>query len=209
MRPFKRPFGSIDELHAEQLECFRICWHRELAVAAALRYCSQHRLNAPHWLVGEAETVLCAQLRPKKRNKRGRASNAVARYRQDMIDYERWDTVREVREKQTEILKHVEELRAISRVPRSLLQEREKMLHWVGHDWLRVYECASMMLAKTRAAGGPEAMKASYQRVKRNSKDPDQQLRYHLLDSNLDIGLRVIQTDSRSKKVVPLYELIL
>ena len=47
----RRPFKSVAELDAETLECFRICWHRELAVAAALHYCTEHELSAPQWLI--------------------------------------------------------------------------------------------------------------------------------------------------------------
>jgi hypothetical protein len=127
-----------------------------------------------------------------------------------MIDFERWDAVREAREKQTEIRQQVEELATMLRPPASLLREREKMLHWVGDDWLRAYECAAMILSGTAAAGGPDAMKASYLRVNRNSRDPDQPLRYHLFTSGIGARLRLSpSTRSGGGKIVPLYELTL
>jgi hypothetical protein len=170
----------------------------------------QNQLDVPPWLRDEAEAVLCARLSSAKRGKRGRASNPVARYRQDMIDFERWDAVREAREKQTEIRQQVEELSAMLRPPASLLREREKMLHWVGDDWLRAYECAAMILSGTAASGGPDAMKASYLRVNRNSRDPDQPLRYHLFTSGISARLQLSPpTKFGGGKIVPLYELTL
>jgi hypothetical protein len=212
MQPLlRRPFGSLAELHAERLECLRVCWHRELAAVAAIHYCTTNRLPAPQWLIDEAGNVLFSLLRHVKQAKRGRASGAVARYRQDMIDYARWDTVREVREKQVEICEQVEELRSIPSPPKSLLEEREKMLFWVGHDWLRAYECAAMILRNTDSAAGPDAMKASYLRVTRNSQDPSQSLRYHLFDPIVvsKLGIRDVLKPSCSTTVLPFFELML
>src|ERR1043165_2106140 len=212
MQPIlRRPVSSLAELHAERLEGLRICWHRELAAVAAIHYCRTHRLPAPEWLIDGAGNLLFSLLRHAKQGKRGRASGAVARYRQDMIDYARWDTVREVREKQAEIREQVEKLRSIQGVPRSLLEEREKMLFWIGHDWLRTYECAAMILRNTGSAGGPDAMKASYLRVKRNNKDPSQSLRYHLLNPVViaKLGIRVVLQPRRSERARPFFDMSL
>jgi hypothetical protein len=210
VRAFKRPFNSIEELHAERLECFRVIWHREIGVTAALWYCAANKVTVPGWAAEEAQLVLCNALRPRRARKRGRASDPVARYRQDMIDYARYEEVVTVREKQKEIPEQVEELRSLGPQGQSLLAERLKMLAWVGHTWLRAYECASMILAHTDACGGPETMKASYLEVARNSRDPRQTLRYHhLLDWSL---LRSLGLDTRrpaKPKIVPLYELTL
>ena len=194
-----------------RLECLRICWHRELAVAAAIHYCTEHEFPAPQWLIDEAGNVLFSLLSHAKQGKRGRASGAVARYRQDMIDFARWEAVREVREQQVEIREQVEELRAISGAPKSMLQEREKMLNWVGHDWLRAYDCAAMILRGTDAAAGPDAMKASYLKVAQNNQDPSQALRYHVFDPVVvaKLGIRDVLKPNRSGRVVPFFELTL
>jgi hypothetical protein len=211
MLPFKRPFESIAELHAERLECLRVTWHRELGVAAALDYCAKHELEVPRWVVRETPGVLCNALSRLGSKKRGRSCNPVARYRQDMIDYERYDAVRDVREKQTELREVVDELRSRTKLPAQMLEEREKMLLWVGHTWLRAYECATMILAHTEAFGGPEAMKASYLEVRRNSRDPKQALRYYILDSSFlnGLGLSTHIDAPRRKKTVPYYEMTL
>src|ERR1051325_5129853 len=111
MRPFKRPFNSIDELHAERLNCFQVMWHREIGVAAALRYCAENQLQLPKWAAQQALSVLCRTLRPERTHKRGRAADPVARYHQDMIDFARYDEVVIVRENQKELRQAVEELR--------------------------------------------------------------------------------------------------
>ena len=65
--------------------------------------------------------------------KRGRSVNLVDRYRQDMVDYARWDEVKTVREKQIEIREEVDFLRANpKKAPPHWLEDREKMLKWVG-----------------------------------------------------------------------------
>jgi hypothetical protein len=124
-----------------------------------------------------------------------------------MIDYARYEEVVTVREKQKEIREQVEELRGLGPQARSHLDERSKMLAWVGHTWLRAYECAAMILAHTDACGSPETMKASYLEVARNSRDPRQALRYHLLDPSLLRSLGLTAYEPARRKIVPLYEL--
>ena len=209
MQPLlKRAFGSLAGLHANRLEDLRVCWHREVSTVAAIHYCTTHQLAPPEWLIEDARNVLFSLLGNVKRERRGRASGALARYRQDMIDYARWDAVREVREKQTEIRKQVDELRAIPSVPKSLLEEREKMLFWVGHDWLRAYECAALILRGTDAAAGADAMKTSYLKVTRNQQDPSQSQRYQIFDPAVvsKLGVRDVLKPARAR---PLFELTL
>jgi hypothetical protein len=205
----KRPHHSIEDFHAEHLECLRIMWHRELAIGAALHYCAANKLVPPTWLVEEAASTYCGLLKNQKATKqRGRASGIAARYRQDQIDYERWCAITEVRDKQTEIKEEVEELRSRKRrgVPVLELQDREKMLNWVGRRWVRALECASMLLRGTDAQGSPEAMKASYLRVKKHNKDG--RLRYHLLDQGFLALVGIdIQFEPKGRKFVPFYDL--
>jgi hypothetical protein len=180
-----------------------------LAVPAALHYCVQHNLSPPPWLLPAVTEMLCALLKREKSTKRGRSCGAVARYRQDSIDYARWDQVMVVREKQKEILEQVQELRTLPNIPKSILDEREKMLAWVGGTLNRAFECASMLLEGSEAFGSAEAMKRSYFQVKRNNRDSDQALRYHQLSRHLLLKLGVKQSHEvrPGKKAVPLYEL--
>lgn len=207
MQLFRRPFRSIDELHAEQLECYRRSWHRALGVAAALHYCAKHDLTLPRWVLSAAPIVLGCALSKSLSNKRGRSGSPLARYRQDMVDYARWDAVCEVRSRQISLREELDELRACKAAPRPLTEEHEKLLRWVGHTWLRAYECAAMILAQTIARGGPDAMKGSYIRVKGNQHP----LRYHLFDRDFlrSLGLEIDCDRQRHRKIIPLHQLTL
>lgn len=211
--PHARPFKSLIEFDQEQLDCFQIMFNSGVVVAAAaaLDYCDKHRLCPPPWLVAAATDLLCDLLKREKANRRGRSCGHVARHRQDRIDFDRWDQVKVVREKQKELKEEVEYLRSRDDLPLSTLENPTKMLEWVGSTLDRAFECAAMLLEGTDAYGSPEAIKRSYFQVERNNKDPSQRLRYHLLDRIFlsrigithEIGLRP------GRKVVPLYELTL
>ena len=89
-----------------------------------------------------------------------------------MTDYERWDQVKVVREKQIEIRDEVDFLRAnLRKAPSGRLEDREKMLEWVGRSLRRAFECASMLLAESPAFGGPDAIKSSYLTVEKANRN--------------------------------------
>lgn len=204
---FTHPLGSLQEHHWNALECMRLMWHRELGTAAALFYCSKHSLRTPPWLAERAPVLLSESLSDAGPKRRGRSSNPIARYRQDMIDHTRWEVVRDSREHQASIREQVDELRSRGAGPDSMLRDREKMLAWVGSTWLRAYECASMILTRTGAAGSPEAMKNSYLQVKRESRKRN--LRYHILDADFltSVGLDINFEKDRPR--IPYYDLTL
>ena len=205
-----RPFSSIEDHHRERLESFRVMWHSEVGVFAAAFYCAAHKLALPDWLVPRLPVVLSALLTGPT-GKRGRANNPIARYRQDLIDYARWDAVKEVRYKQTELLEEVNELKAMRTVPTAMLKERTKLLAWVGESLEQAYLCAAALLAGGRASGGYDAVRKSYRRVERNSRDPGQLLRYHLVDPQVlrELGIDPFFDQPRGRKIVPLYDLTL
>ena len=207
----ERPFNSLDELHETQLEYFKMMLDTGVAVPAAMHYCTEHGLNAPPWLMRAATDLIVDLLKREKSKKRGRAASAVARYRQDMIDLARWDAIREVREKQKEFREDVEKLRTMPNVRRDLLEERRKMLEWLGRGSLRAYECAAMLLIGTEAFAGPDAMKKAYGRVERNSVDPKQATRYHVLQPRFlrRLGLESLLNVKPGKKFKPFYDLTL
>lgn len=206
-----RPFSSLKALDETELEYFKLMTQSRVAVAvpAALHYCAKHELDAPRWLAVAAMELLCDLMRREKSNRRGRSCGHIARHRQDMIDFERWSAVFEVREKQKGIRKQVDEIRAIPTAPRSMLKEREKMLAWVGSSLNRAFECAAMLLEGSEAYASPEAIKRSYFQVERNSRDPKQALRYHLLDPQFEhkIGIKHQIAARPGKKIMPLHEL--
>ena len=182
-----------------------------VAIPAAIQYCSRSELSVPQWLVQAAAAQYPELLRSDILKKRGRSVNLVDRHRQDMVDYARWDEVKTVREKQIEIREEVDFLRAnTKKAPPHWLEDREKMLKWVGKSLRRAFECASMLLADTSAFGGPDAIKSSYLTVEKVNRTQYQPLRYHMLDAEFlgSIGIAPIAfRRGRARKVVPLYDL--
>ncbi len=166
MPRFDRPFRSLSEAHDTRLACFEAMVGSGvvIAIAAALHYCRRHRVNVPPWAVAAADELLCGLLRREKSNRRGRACGAVARHRQDMIDYARWDQVKEVRRRQIEIAEQVQELRGLANVAPERLEERRKMLAWAGTTLNRAFECAAMILEGSEAYGGPMRSSAATSR---------------------------------------------
>ena len=123
----------------------------------------------------------------------------------------RYEEVQTIRRKQTELPKEVKELRKVrpSRQRRKILEEKVKWEAWIGRTWLHVYERAAMTLSNTRAAGGRDAVKKSYQNVKRNIGNPKQAKRYYVFDPRFlrRVEIDVDVTARRDKKIVPLYDL--
>lgn len=208
---FKRPFNSIEELHDHQLDCYKALPCRELGTIAALDYCAQHGLTVPQWALGSAPVLMTSLLSGRSTKKRGRAGGIVERLRQDIIHFARYDTVREVREKQTEFYEEVVELKKLKNIPSEVLAEKKKMLAWLGGSLQRAFECAAMILQNTIAFGSPEAMKRSYLEYRRSCGDPAQWLRFYQLSPDLVRRLGIyddtgIAPHKPGRKFVPFYD---
>ncbi len=200
--------------HEVQMEKFEAMTrheiHPELAVTEAMYYCAKHAMPVPRWLAIASTRLLCRLLGNRTPKKRGRAVSPVARYIQDMIDYERTDVVHETREKQVKVRDQVEELEAIPSAPRAIVQDRQKMHEWAGEDWLHVFECVSMQLQTSDAHAGPEAIKKSYQTCQRKLRGRISSLQYYRFDPALlsELGITV-DFARRGNKGAPLYSLTL
>lgn len=181
----------------------------ELAPAAALFFCAQYEVDVPGWLAVLASRGYCEQLHPNKPKKRGRASGPLERYHQDMIDYIRWETVKSTRQMQKDAPEELDSLNEYATRSDRFIEERKKLLMWYGRDWLRAYECASMILQDTPAFGGPDAIKASYCRVERRQKNSTSAWRYYLFHQEFleSVGLQHPCRWYPSRKFVPLYDL--
>jgi len=184
MTCFERSSEPLKQLHELELDNLKrmIKSGVTIAIPAAQHYCLTYCLEVPAWLTTKSIELECTDLRRDKPKRRGRTANPVARHRQDVCHYERWSAVCEVREKQVEIPKEIEKLRARPNVPRHFLKEREELLCRVGSTLEDACRCASDLLAKTESFGCPETVKASYLRVEREFRDPKKAVRYYLLD---------------------------
>jgi hypothetical protein len=150
----------------------------------------------------------------EKPHVRGRACGLVARYRQDQIDFERWDAVLQARENQKRVAERVQVLdeHPEFKVHRPRYLEHElKLLAWLGKDWNRAYEVAAMSLLGRDAFAGPEAVKASYKRVQKRQKsgvDAGKYVRFH--DEFLfKLGFEHITSRRPGTKMLPIYNLTL
>ena len=211
---FSRNQPRMTALDFEQLSILRGMAEAgsELAPAAALHYCAQYNVPAPHWLVQLASGAYCTQLNPATPKKRGRSAGAIERYHQDMVDLIRWDQTRQCRYNQKKSQSNVVLLRThFQDLPLPIKESYLKMAAWTGRDWLRAYECVSMMLRETPAFGGPDAIKASYCRVEQNHRHPTKKWRYFLFDPEflISVGLTHPSRWDQSSKWVPLYDLTL
>ena len=210
-----RPAKSLKNLHERRLDWLRVMVHggSAIAIPAAVQYCAKSSLTVPEWLVQAAAVHYPELLRSGVPKKRGRSVSLVDRYRQDMKDYARWDEVKTVRRNQIEMREEVDFLRANPKMASpSRLEDREKMLKWVGRSLNRAFECASMLLADDSAFGGPDAIKSSYLTVEKVNRTQSQPLRYHMFDADFlaSIGITpVALRQGRARKVVPLYDLTL
>jgi hypothetical protein len=212
MAVFDRPYESLEELHEAELEHLKIMVDSgvRIAVPAAMAYCAKHRLSPPRWLVIESANMLGDYLSGNLPKERGRSSGIVNRYRQDTIDRERWEAVIEVRENRDRLREEIKKLRALpGRRARDILDECTKLLDWVGTNNDAAFECASLLLARTPAKGGPDAIRTSYRNVERNMRNPATAMRYCILDPQFLrlIGAEIAQPASQGKKIVPLYDL--
>jgi hypothetical protein len=209
MQLFPRPFGSMAELHHNELECFRHMPDKEVGVLAAFHYCSKHRISPPDWVTTSAATVLINAFGKRRRKNRGRSSNVVDRIRQNLIHFERYDTVLEIREKQLHFADMVKRYRGDPKIPKAILEEKEKFHAWVGSTLERAYECASMILRDTISFGGPDAIKASYLKCGGECRNRALAMRYHILDSSLIRALGIELDRPQVRKHVPLFDLTL
>jgi hypothetical protein len=203
----------LDRFHQRELEALEMmaCDGSQIATSAALDYCHRYGPSLPSWFVGPAAQITKESLRKEKTSKRGRSAQPLDRYRQDMVDFARYDAVCEVREKQSELPREVQRLGQLPNVTANVIEGIEKMLAWAGQTWERAFQCASIMLTDTSAFGGSDAIKASYFKVKAAMLIPEQAHRYHILDPQFlaSLGMKPFQLLGKVRKVTPLFDLTL
>jgi hypothetical protein len=205
----KDPLVRIHERNLNDLE--NMAAHSELATAAALDYCAEHHVPVPPWLVEAAAKLTRDLLLREKPKKRGRTAGIIARYRQDMIDFDRWNEVLVTRENQPRLKRDVTLCRTYLDGNHPSRRDREKMHQWLGHTWLRAFECATMSLTGTHSRAGVEATRRSYLKVQRAMKGSEAAMRYHQLDVGflIRLGCKGWFERKRGTKIMPLYDLTL
>ena len=96
----ERPFDTLEQFDEAELEQRKLMFESgtPIAAIAAVAYCDEHSLYPPRWAVAESLKIQLAAIRGDKPGRQGRSSGIRDRYRQDAIDYIRWDMVIQVRE---------------------------------------------------------------------------------------------------------------
>lgn len=172
MHASARPRGA-GEAHNEEYERMRKAYKAGVIVAvpAALHYCLEWGYGPPQWVLEAALEQLCDLLRREKSKKRGRSAGAVARYRQDMIDFMRWNEVIVLRDEQQRSIRLMKTYPTCpSPGQASIYVQEVAKAKWLGHTRTRLYECASEALEGTDAFGSPESIKRSCLAVNRNNR---------------------------------------
>jgi len=218
---------TLEQLHQREFNGMKKALDAgmEAAVIAGLRYCRRYELSAPPWLVDELHRQTVSAIRGDKPGKVGRTANPLARLRQDMIHFARWDGVQLIREKQLEIAEQWNEVRPILQkqrelpeqttklrklniTPADMLRELERVHDWVGQTWDLAYRCAAAYLLGTESFASPAAMKASHLLVEQAGKDPAIAARFRLLDHRTlqELGLQYVFEPRPGRKWPPLFD---
>lgn len=204
------PSGALDAIHSEYLNTLDgMTAHREIAIAAAMDYCAEWNVTPPHWLVHAAAEMLLNSLRKERPSKRGRAAGHLARYRQDMIDFERWDSVKETRWNQKRLYEDLVLCRSHPNYQPHLMKSKVKMQSFAGRTWDEAYVCAAKLLRGRDAYAGADSMKTSYLKVRKALKSRAAANRYYIVDESFwrKMGLPHVLHRKEGTKLLPLFDL--
>ena len=195
---FERPFNSTEELHETELEYCKMMFlagHR-IAGPAAMHYCVKFGVPIPQWVVLESIKMNCEFLCGRASKQRGRSAGPVNRYRKDIDHYDRACAIDEIREQREYLRNEVESLRKLpGPKARAIYKEFEKTLKELGTGNLAAFACASTRLKGTCSEGGADAIKKSYETVRKAKGNAA--LRYRILDQEF---LRMVGVTPQSKK---------
>lgn len=182
---------SIDEFHKAALDDFASMSRagQTIAIPAALSHCAEHGVSAPAGLLTDAADLLNITLKNNFHKNLGARNRAMLAYRQDMIDYWRWDEICVIREQQKNLGVEIERLRALPKATGELLKRQKKLIHErvhmlkeIGHTVDDAFQYASKRFKNTEASGGWDTMRRSYRAVTKGLKDPKQATRYYIFD---------------------------
>jgi hypothetical protein len=112
-----------------------------LAVLDAVASSAQLRQPPPAWLIEAVSALVDLRMTPHERR----------RHEQDLIHYTRWDAVKELRARRRDLFKQDDDGR--------------------GMTWEKARAAVSVLLEGTAAAGGEDAIKASYDLVEREMRE--------------------------------------
>ena len=150
-----------------------------LAVLEGVNWCHEHEVAPPAWfLVAVARTIARLALGTDK--KVGRAASGLNRERELLKRYMRWQLVNEAERGRDEYL-HEQSLWPEYPGVRSGRHKRHvrTALDRLGRNQDDLFAYVSWQLEGTPLAGGPDAIKVSYQRVERDMRSPNKATEYY------------------------------
>lgn len=162
-----------------------------LGATAALYHSVTYGVALPRWAVGAALVLVCDLLKREKSEKRGRSAGGLARYRQDYIDFIRWNEVISLEEKQKTLKQQLADFERMPVDHQDFYRDELKRAKWLGQTRTRIFECVSEMLQGTEASGSPLSIKRSFLAVERNNRHPTEAYRYVLLEQPLLTHLNI------------------
>ncbi len=129
----------------------------------------------------------------------------MARCRQDLYDFDRWNAVHQIRELKAKNKNELEILKSWSNVDQRHVTRIHKTQIWLRR--YDTFECASMSLTGCDAKAGREAVRASYRRVKRAMADRSAAYRHSLFTGNFLHRVGIDWGYKTGKKIIPFYNL--
>ena len=161
------PDLSLDELHERELGRSERAWRGgsvPTALVDAIILCHKARKPIPLWTAQGAVTLIMMLMRGKSLKTHGRLAHPMRRYRSAMIDYERWDAVKELEDRRHELVAVVQALSDNERDQRPAFANLEHEAS-VGSRCEAVAELFEQ--TNNRAKGSPETILRSYKKVNR------------------------------------------
>jgi hypothetical protein len=209
MPRFERHLDHLADDHlADDVEQLELAFQSGVALAApmAMYFCRKYRFRPPSWVMAAAVQIECALLRGDPLGARGRSNGIVHRYRQDRIDYLRWDVVKEVRGQRNHLR---QKIKALSKLPGSAASKQRAYCEKLLRQARNSYKCASLLLRGSAAFGGVDAIKVSFQKVARNRRDELTAIRYIGFDPQFlrSVGAYVDSHRKSGKKIEDLFDL--
>src|SRR5689334_9816587 len=107
---------------------------RELSTIAAMDLCRNMGASPPPWLVAEATELLFTLVKSQKVSKRGRAGGYIAEYKRHLVDLDRWDAVKRVREHRSRAERELDIVREYPRLAetgKGIVSHFQKLKRWL------------------------------------------------------------------------------
>lgn len=145
-----------------------------LALFEACEYCDANEIQLPSWIPQEAFALLAAALTDGLSHRRGRAMSPLARLRENLKHYERWETVMSlVEHRQNGWKEYQEALRSPGLNPKDQARLTAQAPFDPGNNLEETFIAASEFLQNSFPHGSPDTIRKSYQYIERLSKDQE------------------------------------